>query len=220
MSSKFTLSSSKESGLLFTLDETLSEIDVEAMLSFGSDEEIEQALHTHAAYQAYWESFALRLKSKLDNFKEEWVAKWWAHNKRFAKDVLASYGETKPTIDSLRDTVINIYSEDTGDTQRNQFSISGYSVANKRASCKSSLEEYTADMLKFLQISPPWYYETIVNTESRFSENYEVVRIVAERLNSKSFHMKEVLSLITPKAGNTGLTDPRNERNLMRSGSR
>ncbi len=215
MTSKFTLSSSKENGLSFTLDETLDELDVEAMLRFD-DEEIDDLLHTHASVQAYWEAFALRLKTKLDNFKEDWKAKWWAYNKRFAKDILISYGETKATIDSITDMVINIYGKSSTDSQREQFANAGYLIANKRASCSESLEEYKKSMFKYLLSDPAWYYEDVVNTESKLSENYEIVRIVAERLNAKSFHIKEVIGLIQQKPGNTGLNAPRNERDLMR----
>ena len=215
MTSKFTLSSSKENGLSFTLDETLDELDVEAMLRFD-DEEIDDLLHTHASVQAYWEAFALRLKTKLDNFKEDWKAKWWAYNKRFAKDILISYGETKATIDSITDMVINVYGKSSTDSQREQFANAGYLIANKRASCSESKEEYTNSMFRYINQDPAWFYEDVVNTESKLSENYEIVRIVAERLNAKSFHIKEVIGLIQQKPGNTGLTAPRNERDLMR----
>jgi len=215
LTSKFTLSSSKETGLSFALDETMTETDIEAMLRFD-DEEIDDLLHTHASVQAYWEAFALRLKTKLDNFKEDWKSRWWAWNKKFAKDVLISYGETKATIDSITDTVINMYGKETTDSQREQFANAGYLIANKRASCSESLEEYKNSMFRYINQDPAWYYEDVVNTESKLSENYEIVRIVAERLNAKSFHIKEVIGLIQQKPGNTGLTAPRNERDLMR----
>jgi hypothetical protein len=223
--SRFTISSSKDTGLNFSLDNTLEETDVEDMLSF-SDEQIEDLLHTHAATQAYWEAFALRQKTKLETFQQEWKKKWWAHNKKFAKDLLCSYGETKATIDSVNDTVINIFSQDTSELQREQFANSAYAYASKKASCKDSFEEYKLGMYKYLTEFAdqngeivPWYYETLVTYEATLCEHYEVVRIVAERLNAKSFHMKEVLALTVQKEGNTGVRDPRNERSLMtRSG--
>lgn len=215
MTSKFTLSSSKETGLSFILDESLDELDIEAMLRFD-DEEIDSLLHTHASTQAYWEAFALRLKTKLDNFKEDWRAKWWAHNKRYAKDVLISYGETKSTIDSITDMVILMYSKTTTETQRDQFAKAGYLIANKRTSFSESDAEYKQNMFRYISLDPAWFYEDVVNTESKLSENYEIVRIVAERLNAKSFHIKEVIGLLTPTMGNTGLKAPRDERELMR----
>lgn len=201
----------------FALDETLDELDIEAMLRFD-DEEINSLLHTHASTQAYWEAFALRLKTKLDNFKEDWKASWWAYNKRFAKDVLISYGETKATIDSITDMVILMFGKSTTNVQREQFAKAGYVIANKRINCSESLEEYTKSMFRYIQLDPAWFYEDIVNTESKLSENYEIVRIVAERLNAKSFHIKEVIGLLTPTMGNTGLTAPvqRDERGLMK----
>jgi hypothetical protein len=149
-------------------------------------------------------------------FKGDWKARWWAHNKKFAKDVCLSYGDTKPTIDSVTDTVINIYSKNTTETQRTQFATAGYMIAKKRTSCSESFEEYRDSMYLYLRSNPAWYYEDVVNTESKLSENYEIVRIVAERLNAKSFHIKEVIGLIQQKPGNTGLTAPRDERSLMK----
>lgn len=217
MTGKFVLRSSPKTGLVFELDETLPESDIEAMLSF-SDDQIEEMLHTHAANQAYWEAFALRLKGKLNDYKDVWQKKWWARNKRYAKDVLISYGDTKPTIDSLNDMVINIYGEGTTEGQKEQFMLSGYSAANKRTAFNLSQEDYHKDMFAFLSMDPPWTYEAIVRTENRLSEDYEIVRIVAERLNAKSFHMKEVIGLIQAYEANTGVT-VRNERRLMRSSS-
>jgi hypothetical protein len=215
LTSKFTLSSSKGTGLIFVLDESLDVVDIEAMLKFD-DEEIDDLLHTHASIQAYWEAFALRLKTKLDNFKEDWKSRWWAWNKKYAKDVLISYGETKYTIDSITDMVINIFGKSVTDNQREQFANAGYLIANKRASCSESKEEYKSSMFKYILSDPAWYYEDVVNTESKLSENYEIVRIVAERLNAKSFHIKEVIGLVQQKPGNTGLSAPRDERGLMR----
>lgn len=203
-------------GLGFTLDEQISETDIEKMLSFN-DEEIDEILHTHSSNQAYWEAFALRLKKKLDEFRDNWAKKWWAHNKRFAKDVLTAYGETKPTIDAITDMVINIYGKEITQVQRDQYANSAYAVASKRASCTDSVEEYRTSMFKYLAGENPWYYEDLVTTQNNLEENYEVVRIVAERLNAKSFHVKEVLALIQSNFGNTGnFNTPRNERDLMR----
>lgn len=189
----FSVGSSKD-GVKVGFDETLPDTDIMAMLEF-SDDQIEDLLHTHAANQAYWEAFAIRLKTRAEEFKENFVKRWWAHNKTFAKLVLAAYGDAKPTVDGIVDQTIIMYSNIT-EIQRQQFADAAYSVASKRPNFSKTKEEFFADMFLYKE----WTYELLIGEQKRLQENSEIVSVVAERLNSKSFHLGQVLSLIQAKA--------------------
>jgi len=193
-----------ESGQLRSeINEELEERDILEMLRFD-EEDIETLLKTHAANQAYWEAYAVRLKNKWEFFKEEWYKKWWAHNKRYARLILSAYGDNKPSIDSLKDTVINIYSVDTTEIEREKF----YSLALKEASKKKYFDgeddDFRRSMFKYINLEPAWYFETVMQTLRKLQEDYETVEIVAEKLNARSFHMQNILQLLMAKRSNLG----------------
>lgn len=180
------------------VSEELEESDVEQMLTFD-DEDIEGLLRTHAAKQAYWEALAVRLQNRYELFKEEWAKKWWAHHKIFAKMILSAYGENKPTMDAIKDMVILIFSEDTTEIERDKYCLTAYQVAEKKKDSVGK-DDFSKSMFKY--ITNGWTFESVQRTESKLEEQYKMVEIVAERLNSRSFHMQSLIELIKAKKFN------------------
>jgi len=170
------------------LDEHLPETDVLEMLRFD-DADVENLLRTHSANQSYWEALAVRLKTRCERFKEEWQRKWWAHNRMYGKLVLAAYGESKPTGDTVKDMVIQIYSSETTENERAKYGEAAWSAADQRRGFAGTQEEFRNSMYKYLRAEPPWYFETVVTLLTQMQEEFETVKVVAERLNSQSFHL-------------------------------
>lgn len=209
------------SGITAQLNEYREETDVEAMLKFD-ESQIEDLLTTHAATQSYWEALAVRYRNKFESFTEEFVKKWWAHNKTFSKFVLAGYGELKPTVDAIRDMTILIYSEDTSPVELDKYARIAYKgVAKSKGEYEGTQEEFVSSMFKYLNLETPWYFETVVRMESVYKENYELIKVVAEKLNSRSFHMQDLLKLMMAKRGNIGVSSvdfERKSHNIKREG--
>jgi len=201
--SDFVLYSDSTGQLRSEINESLEEKDVLEMLRFD-EEDIETLLKTHAANQAYWEAYAVRLKNKYEFFKEEWYKKWWAHNKSYSRMVLAAFGDNKPSIDSLRDTTINIYSYDTTETEREKFFSLALREAVKKKYFDGNAVEFKLSMFKYIDNEPAWYFETVMQTLRKLKEDYETVEIVAEKLNARSFHMQNILQLLMAKRSNLG----------------
>lgn len=170
------------------LDEHLPETDVLEMLRFD-DADVENLLCTHSANQSYWEALVVRLKTRYERFKEDWVRKWWAHNRTYARFVVAAYGEPKPTGDTVKDQVIQIYSADTTGNERGKYAVAAYSVANSKGQFRGSEDEFRNSMYKYILLEVPWYFETVVATLTQMQEEFETVKTVADRLNSQSFHL-------------------------------
>ena len=191
------------------LDEHLPETDVLEMLRFD-DADVENLLCTHSANQSYWEALTVRLKSRYERFKDEWVRKWWAHNKMYGKLVLAAYGELKPTGDTIKDMVIQIYSSDATDTERGKYAVAAYSIANSRGQFKGSEDEFRNSMYKYIWLEAPWYFETVVTTLKQMQEEFETVETVSARLNSQSFHLDLYAKMMMARKYNiegVGLSD-------------
>lgn len=180
------------------VSESMEESDIEQMLTFD-EENIEELLRTHAAKQAYWEALAVRLQNRFDLFKEEWVKKWWAHHKTFAKLILTAYGETKPTMDSIKDMVILMFSEETSELEREKYCNTAYQIAEKK---KDSTSKVDFQLSMFRYVNTGWTFEQVQRTESKLEEQYKMVEIVAERLNSRSFHMQSLIELLKAKKFN------------------
>lgn len=187
-----------DNNIIVNISESMGESDIEQMLSFD-EENIEELLKTHAAKQAYWEALAVRLQNRYELFKEEWVKKWWAHHKTFAKMVLAAYGESKPTMDAIKDMVILIFSEETSDIEREKYCNTAYQIAEKK---KDSTSKTDFQFSMFRYINNGWAFEQVQRTESKLEEQYKMVEIVAERLNSRSFHMQSLIELLKAKKFN------------------
>ena len=170
------------------LDEHLPETDVLELLRFDEND-VETMLRTHSANQSYWEALAVRLKMRYERFKDEWQRKWWAHNKSYAKLVVFAYGEPKPTDTAVKEMVIQIYSNETTDNERQKYATAAFSAADQRRGFAGTEVEFSAAMYKYLYVETPWYFETVEATMKRLQEEFETVEKVAERLNSQSFHL-------------------------------
>jgi len=193
----------KNNNVSININENLPEVNIIEMLSFD-DDIIEELLKTHAAKQSYWEALAIRIRSKHGNFKNQWSKKWWAHNKKYARMVLINSGDTKPTVDSITDYTILIYSCDTLDIERQKFVKMAFDYYISNSSNPISIDDFYGEMYKYITMNPPWYFETVANTLQQLQEEYEIVQSVAEKLNSKSFHMQNVLDLVKAKRSNIG----------------
>lgn len=192
------------SGINAQLNEYREETDIEALLKFD-ESQIEDLLETHAATQSYWEALAVRYRNKYENFSEEFVKKWWAYNKTYAKYVHFGYGEMKPTVDAIKDMTILIYSEDTSDSQREKYASIAYRGMEKsKMDFDGDKEEFVGYMYKYLNRETPWYFEEVIRTEYTYKENFELIKVIAEKLNSRSFHMQDLLKLLIAKKGNIG----------------
>lgn len=181
-----------------SISEVREEVDIEKLLEFD-EEDIESILKHHAANQAYWEALAVRLKNRYDLFRNEWAKKWWAHHKSYAKTVLAACGENKPTMDAIKDQVILIYSEDTTETEREKYATIAYKQAEKKNALIGDEATYKEKMFQYILEAPPWYFETVQRAEAQYEENCKLVEVVAERLNSRSFHMSSLIDLLKAK---------------------
>ena len=96
------------------------ETDIIDLLEFNEAQMLD-LYQNHAAIQARWEQIAINFKNEYERFEEEFVRKWWAHNKRFAKLALLGQGEKNPTVDAIKDTAILITSQDTDDLERGKY---------------------------------------------------------------------------------------------------
>jgi hypothetical protein len=195
----------KDGRVSILCNDIVEETDIEELLGFD-ESQIEDLYYTHAAIQARWEQIAINLKHDFDLFVEEFEKKWWAHNKRFAKLVLLSYGDTKPTIDLVKDTTIMIYSRDTSDFERKKYAKLAFSSASKKGSLwvGVSEDEFLEEMFKFINSEPAWWYETVLEVSKNMEKNYLTVQNIAKRLDSRSYHMKEVKDLTMAKRSNIG----------------
>lgn len=199
----------------------LPETDIVELLSFDENQ-LEDLYRDHAATQAYWEQMAINLKNDYEKFSEEFEKKWWAHNKRFAKFVLQGYGEKTITLDSLKDMTILICSQDTSVQERERYASIAYKTVSKKGLdfVDVSEEDFIKQMYKYLLMSPSWYFETVSETSKWMEKNYLTIANIAKRLDSRSFHMKELTSLLMAKSSNVGpmtYKDSKRERELMNS---
>lgn len=202
---KFSMSINKSSVNIF-IDENMGEQDIMELLKFD-ESIIEELLFTHAANQAYWEALSVRLKNKYELFKDNWYKKWWSYNKIYSKYVLVGFGDSKPTVDSINDMTVIIYSFDRSDLEREKYGSIAYSVCSSKFKSEVSFSEreFIDNMYVFLKsYDVPWYFETVVDTLKKFQEDYELVKVVAEKLNARSFHMQNILELIKARSSNIG----------------
>lgn len=209
-------------GFVYVLcGEELEETDIVSLLEF--DETcLEELYLTHAATQARWEQLAINLRNQYERFSEEFEKKWWAYNKRFAKYLLSGYGEKKPTVDAIKDQTILIYSLDTTETERDKYATIAYSAASVKGKDFESfdLPSFKKVMYKYLTMTPAWSFETLVNTSKELEKNWLTFQNIAKRLDSRSFHMKELKDLTMAKMGNIGpmsYSEQKKERELMAS---
>ena len=184
-----------------------------------NEELLEELLETHAGNQAYWESLAIRLKKRYNNFKDEKVSKWWAHNKIYSKFVLNGYNDRDPSISAIKEMAMVVYSEDTTHAMRQKyFGIAYDAYTRKKIPFADDNETFENNMYKWIYMSPPWYFENLVRTELKLKEDMEIANVFAERLYSKSFLMKDYLKLLMAKKYNIGPISI-DEREIMRKTS-
>jgi len=200
-------------GLEIKVEEGIEEQDIVDMLSFD-ESQIEELLKTHAANQAYWEALAVRYKGRYENFKNQWSKKWWAHNKQYAKAVLIGYGNKSKDItkDAIIDNTIIIYSHECSEVERSKYA----QIAFKAVKSNISEEEYKEGMFKYINMSPAWYFETVIETLQKLNDDAEIIQSIAEKLNSRSFHMQNLLELVKAKMFNIG-PNSISEKSLMES---
>jgi hypothetical protein len=185
------------------VNEYVDQVNVEEMLSFDH-EQIEHLLRTHAGYQAYWEALALRLRLRYETFKDVHARKWWAHHNRYARVISSVYGESKPTKEATQDLVIQTFSVDTNQVTRDRFAHQAWSYEVKKSMSVGTQEEYSAQMYKYLNSTQPWYFENVVENLKQLQEQYDSVRVIADRLNSKSYDLQLYAKLQMAKRGNVG----------------
>ena len=196
------------------LGETVDEVDVIDKLTFNEDM-LEELLETHSADQAYWEALAVRLKKRSEAFEDEFARKWWAHNRVYAKLVLNAYGEREPTKTSVDDMTLLIYTEDSTDSMRSKYAHLAYAAfGEKKHMYAEAKKTFEKNMYKYVnEFKPPWYVESVMRTQRKVKEDFELVKVFAERLNSRGFQMKEYMSLLMAKKYNIGA--PISQRETM-----
>jgi len=185
------------------VNEQMDVVDVQRMLSF-EPEQIEDLLRTHSGNQAYWEALSVRLRTRYETFRDTWVRKWWAHHNRYGRVISSVYGESKPTKEATQDLVIQIFSQDVAVASRDRYAFQAWGYEVKKSMSVGTQDEYAAQMFKYLNSNQPWYFETIVESQKTLLEEYDMVRIAAERLNSKAFDMGLYTKLQMAKRGNVG----------------
>ena len=191
-------------GFNAVISEDFQEEDILKLLEFDEND-IETLLKTHAATQVYWEALAIKYKNRYESFKEDWVKKWWAYNRVYSKYVLTAYDDKKPTVEAIKDTTILIYSQDTTDFERQKYSALAFSIASKnKVYFDGDEQQFYNLMYKHILSEVPWYFETVVHTLNSFKEQADLIEAVAEKLNSRSYHMQSLLGLLSAKAYNLG----------------
>jgi hypothetical protein len=205
--------------VLILSEDIVPETDIIDLLQFN-ESMLEDLYQNHAAVQARWEQVAINLRNEFERFDEEFAKKWWAHNKRFAKLSLEGSGEKKPTVDLIRDTAILIYSVDTSEAERDKYVY----WAQQEAARKKEFDlggDFKSFMLKYILQNPAWYFETLTSTLKGMERNVLTLANICKRLESRSFHMKELNALMQAKSSNIGpqysYAESRNQQRLMES---
>ena len=190
------------SGVIASITEDLDEVNITDLLNFN-EADIESLLRTHAGTQAYWEALAIRYKKRYEVFRDVDYRKWWSFHRTYAKLVLRAYGDLKPTVEAIKDQTILIFSEDTTKLERVKYAALAYTVISRKQSVGSEQEFYKL-MFKYQSFEVIWYFESMERTLAQLKEDRDLVESVAEKLNSRSFHMRDLLQLLTAKNYNIG----------------
>lgn len=197
-------------------EDEVPETDINDLLEFN-ESQIEDLYRTHAAVQARWEQLAINRRNKLELFRDDFEKKWWAHNKKFGKLLSLSYGEKTPTMESIKDNVILIYSEETIPLMREKYEELAYQESLKKPGLHyGSREDFNKDMFKYLYMNPPWFFEGLTRTVSMLKQEVETLQNIAKRLEARSFHMKDLKDLVMAKRGNLGPMSDREVNNIQR----
>lgn len=176
--------------------------DVIELLQFDEGD-IERLLKVQASLQARWEAVAIEINKSKEDFETGFRKRWWAHHKQFSKLILAAQGDLKPTVDSVKDSVILVFSSDTTSNALAYYGQMAHGVAVKKKTLYTSdygLDYFLNDMCKY--INAGWYFENIEGHFQRLQTDYDHVRNVADKLNSRSYNLNALKELVKPKLGN------------------
>lgn len=179
--------------------------DVIKLLQFDEDD-IENLLKVQSSIQARWEAVAIEINKMKQEFETGFRRLWWAHHKQFAKLILTAQGDNKPTVDSVKDTVILVFSQDTHRDAVAYYGQMAHEVAVKKKTLytgSATLEVFFADMCKYINAEPSWYFETVERTFQKLQTDYDHIRNVAEKLNNRAYNLNALKELTKPKLGNT-----------------
>ncbi len=111
------------------------------------------------------------------------------------------------------------YSSSDGDP----FFFSGSESSEIRIKGKDfesyDLDSFQKIMYKYLNMTPAWSFETLINTTKHMEKNFLTFQNIAKRLDSRSYHMKDLTSLLQAKHGNMPMSysEEKQERDLMKS---
>ena len=178
--------------------------DVIKLLQFD-EEDIESLLKIQSSIQARWEAVAIEVNKAKEDFETGFRKKWWAHHKMFAKLILAGQDDKKPTVDAVKDMVILAFSEDTTATALSYYGQLAYNFASQKKSmynADTGLNQFFTDMCRYLSNDPPWYFETVERTYQKLCTDYEHVKNIADKLNSRAYNLNALKELTKPKMGN------------------
>jgi hypothetical protein len=185
------------------VNDLLEETDIEELLKFDS-ERIMEYYPSHASVQAYWEELANKLREDYENFKNIDFRKWWSHSRFYARLILSSLGDKKPTNDAINDMVISVFSADSSQNLRDKYCEFAYkSSQSSKGLFSDDYEVFKGEMFKYVNCEIPVTFEEIERISISLERGYDAVKIIADRLNSRSFHMQEVAKFLHMKMGNS-----------------
>lgn len=200
--------------VILLCEDEIPETDIIDLLTFD-ESQIEDLYRDHAAIQARWEQIAINLRNQYELFCDEFEKKWWAHNKTYAKLVLEGYGDKKPTIDTIKDQVILMYSEEVSDISVDKFCEIAYSTISKKSPI--SKDDFKKEMFKYLFSTPKWTYEALVRTVRTLEKSMLTIQNVAKRLDNRSYHLKDLKDLVMAKRFNIGSVSEKDTLKVMSS---
>jgi hypothetical protein len=181
------------------------------ILSFKDD--LEEATATHAQKQSYWEQMAIEVASKVTEFEEIGKAKWEAHARRYTRLVMHIL-QVKETLESLKDWMITIYTEDLSVTDRDTFAHAAYkgSLLERlgtigKVEAYLTKNEFPNEIDNFAQTmfsywEAGWTYERVVKTHRSLKEQRDKLQAFAKTMNERSFQIKQYKDMVVAKHGN------------------
>jgi len=206
-----------------------TQYNIAQLLAFRHN--LEEELEKHSSHQSYFEQTAIELEFKKLEFEENGYAKWWSHARRCAKYVHKAKAE-KETLESLKDWVITLFSEDLNEVDREAYvdvAFRGYLLETLGSQKKVDefqvdptyslrREQFKADMLQFVKNG--WSYEKIQTTYRNLCEEAKKLSRFAGTFGERAFKMNEVAGLEKAKYGqNVRIAAPSEPRGSQESAS-
>jgi len=180
-------------------------------------ENLVEEMAMHASNQSYWEQSAIDLEFKRMEFEESGYAIWWTHARRYAK-YYATAANLKETLESVKDCVISLFSENVPEDERlvlieesfRGFLLGKHGTQKKVDDFYSDAENrqvYADDLAKFTQHAlmfqkEGWSYEKIEATKRNLMEMAKRMGRFASTYGERAFKMKEVADHDLAKYGN------------------